>query len=681
MDRREESLESASDRQIKRGRGSVLDLAVLILALGLGWACITSHSLWIERVLIEPTRLHTAALSSPRGAPSEAGEPTYYLDFDGYYFVSYARQLVSSSRARIHWTWLDATPDGRSVHWSAPFSWWLVGLGSVHSALSGESLNRAIAAAAYYANPLLLGVLIAAAGAVLRRRFGAAIAGTLVVVLATHPRLLEDFAFAKPDHHGLHVSFALATLLCAIVGGGGWVADPGSPPTRSRRFPPPRVARRWMAASGVCGGVGLWIGSTQMSVVIAGMGLGGALAGWCFGNLRDERVRFRPEFWRSWALAGTATSLGAYAIEYLPGGAGMRLEVNHPLYALAWLCGGEIVARTAHWRSTGMACSSREWILRLGLLGGSLLLPLAIALGPIGWYLPRDPYMLNLHSRIDEFLPHFASGPSTLKSLAFLGLPALGALVGTISLFTRRWSAPEAGRALVVLTPCWVLIPCVLVQSRWLGLFVAAGTCALAVTLDLAASEARKDGKGRALSWALFALVGLGLALNLGSIWTRHIARPDTSVRAPLPLDVHLRDLALNLCPPADGQDPVRLMTGPGEAARIHFFGRCRGVGTPYWENVEGLHATADFFTAEDDDRARAILREHEIDYVLIARSASFIEYMLVTRNGIQDSGDVAKTLGHRLVSEARSPTWLEAVRIPEWPGNQAWRLFRVKGK
>ena len=152
----------------------------------------------------------------------------------------------------------------------------------------------------------------------------------------------------------------------------------------------------------------------------------------------------------------------------------------------------------------------------------------------------------------------------------------------------------------------------------------------------------------------------------------------DADESVPLAIDVFLRDLAANLCPPDRHRGAVRILTGPSETARLHQFGRCRGVGSPFWENVDGVRATADFFAASGDAEARRIVTEREIDYVLIANSVPFVEYMDLVRNGTLDSERASQTLGYRLI-HAAAPDWLRAVSLRNWPAARNWRLYRVE--
>jgi len=301
----------------------------------------------------------------------------------------------------------------------------------------------------------------------------------------------------------------------------------------------------------------------------------------------------------------------------------------------------------------------------------------------VRWFWPKDPYMLNLHSRIAEFAPLWSGSASITERLAMLGVPAFAAWIATAWTWVRRGQSERAARAWVLLAPYWILLAWTLAQGRWLGLSSAAGCAAVALLCAVAVDRLRNAGFQPA--WAAL-LVGIALAgvANLALLATRlGEVRADPVVpsrieQLPLATDILLRDLAANLCPPDRHRGPVRVMTGPSETARLHAFGRCRGVGSPFWENVGGVRASADFFAATDDLDPLEIAVQREIDYVLIANGAAFVEYMDLVRHGTTDPERAAKTFGSRLI-HAQPPAWLKAVPLRGSPAGRHWRLYRVE--
>ena len=108
----------------------------LVLAMALAAFIITSYSLIVEDRIIRPAqeaaskiqKIHKIQLpDETRGYQDRP--PVLYNDFDGYYYTTYAREMVEKKCLRIRWTGLDNPPDGRPVQWSSLFSWVLVGLG------------------------------------------------------------------------------------------------------------------------------------------------------------------------------------------------------------------------------------------------------------------------------------------------------------------------------------------------------------------------------------------------------------------------------------------------------------------------------------------------------------------------------------------------------------------------
>jgi tetratricopeptide (TPR) repeat protein len=114
--------------------------------------------------------------------------------------------------------------------------------------------------------------------------------------------------------------------------------------------------------------------------------LGALLATGVFarGSSKLSWARADPSLWRVWGWSGAATSIFFYLVEYFPSHLGMRLEVNHPLYALAWAGGGEIIFRLCRWLGGGkLAEQPREW----AWLAGSAL---AIVIVPVIIYVFAD---------------------------------------------------------------------------------------------------------------------------------------------------------------------------------------------------------------------------------------------------------------------------------------------------
>src|SRR5262249_4646736 len=272
------------------------------------------------------------------------------------------------------------------------------------------TMSAALSPAALWAGPILYfaALLILLALGHWKGQLAPALAAA--IVLGTSPRVYDDFAYAVPGHHGWHdlACFATLILLAAAIGNG-------------------RSSRLFIAA-GVAGAIALWIGVTQQAFGFAAAGAG-AIAGMIWSKRREPSEEnsatkainlLRPESWRAFGIAGAAAALAFYGLEYGPAPLTMRLEVNHPIYALAFFLGGELLCRTQRLLLGKASCRSDSlWavVSAIGLLaiGG------IIFFGPMEWHAMRQPFMRRLHQEIAEFQPIMRSQGAA--SFLILGPP------------------------------------------------------------------------------------------------------------------------------------------------------------------------------------------------------------------------------------------------------------------
>ena len=148
------------------------------------------------------------------------------------------------------------------------------------------------------------------------------------------------------------------------------------------------------------GGVGLWISVASEVSMLVGIAFGGLIAAWVSrGDAEADPAGTRgPLPWGAWALGGAATSLGVYLIEYFPAHMGSwELRVNHPLYGLAWLGGGAMLARAAAWIESGRRSRGIRGIVVLVLAVAALAaVPVAMWLTHSLGFLEVDLSMFRL---------------------------------------------------------------------------------------------------------------------------------------------------------------------------------------------------------------------------------------------------------------------------------------------
>ena len=629
-------------------------------------------------------------------------QPPAMFDPDSHVWINLTQRQVHDGTVRPHDFPYDNAPAGRERHWSSSFSWWLLVLGGLTHWIGGLPWDAAIAQSAGWANPVLFAGFLVALSAVMRRRLEAWSTGVFLVTLAALWGVQWDFSYGRPDHHGLHLMAFLGLVLGALLGGLGWTrvgpALPEEADTFVVRLGTWRQARGWFTASGVCGGLGLWIGSTQQMVCIAVLGAGATVAALLFGGpeRRVDGVRFAPELWLRWSRAGALTSLAFYAIEYFPAHMEMRLEVNHPLIALGWLGAGElmVIVMLARTDRANLRRRGRETALRgaMGLLAASLF-PLAVACGPKSWFWLGDPVLIRSTKVISEGRP-WIDPPSVGRALHelwnYTGALSLALPLALLILVWRRRELPAWRQAglVVGLTLTGAFLGWTLLQNRWMG-FMECSLATLALLAAPCVPLPERMAKAR-LPVVLLALAVPGWA-GYGALQVGTFAEdPVIHARATLGDMMAAKEVAWNLRLYGDARDdttrPARVMAPPGPSPVLHYYGGVDTVGSYYWENLPGCHVAMDFYNDEGDAVARRILKERDVDFVVATATPAFVLELQWLKLGRSDVAAARRTLAFRLANPAgnSTPDWLEALPLADAPmaQKQGTRIYRVlKGR
>jgi hypothetical protein len=562
--------------------------------------------------LLGETGRPAPALAAPSPTGYAGGRRNLILEStDGYHWVMQTQQMIANGDGRIRRVDYDNAPAGREVHWCSPLHWWLAGVAWADHVVSGRPWLVSVEPAARYAGPLLLGIFLLAIVPWAARRFGAGPAVLLAAGLVTVAPFSVEYGAGSFDHHGVAASCALLTVLFLLA---GWIA-------------PPERARLAFIASGIAGAAGLWVNAATQIPVLAGVGLGAALAGWL--ARRDRGAAPEPRLWRTWGLAGGAAALLFYLVEYFPAHLGWRLEVNHPLHALAWAGAGDLLARLGGWlQGRPPAATPRA---RLGAAASLLALaapPLLMRIAPAATFVVADKFLWTLHvDYISEYAPLLArlrglgltdaveAALVQINLLPLVGLPALWLL--------GRGNTGPKNRALLglALVPAVLTSLMALAQVRWLHL-----SCALWLGVLVVVAFVTADREAFTWSRSRRWVAGLSLALVLLPYPLR--AARD-AFRGPAGLSREnirqfvMRDLAFWLQRRA-GDEPVVVLSGPTATTELIYHGGFRGVGTLYWENAAGLRALVDIYGAATPERARELLRQRGVTHLVILPWGSF---------------------------------------------------------
>ena len=431
-----------------------------------------------------------------------------------YQWIAETQQMLAQKEWRVRHIDSENAPYGRDVHSASPYRWWLGLIAWFDHSLSGHPYGLAAERAALWADPLLHLLFLVVTTAFVARQFGALSAGLSALGIATLYPFAGSFLPGVPDDHSLARICALWSVLplLAAIGrakratrSGGQISEtPAKKTDRITPTPPISAAseaaesasenrrtQRLFLSAGIAGGLGLWISVANQIPVIAGIAAGGFLAAWIGArrakNTDGDARTDAP--WRAWSLGGALTCLAAYLVEYFPTQLDLRLQVNHPLYGLAWLGLGELLAQITSWLKTEKLFWNRRRIVAAVLaIAAVAAWPIALILtgtrsplsgDPLAWRLSNLPNGI-VAQNFSAWLAH----DGFTATLVATGLPLL--LMGVAGWILARRRTDAAKRTMIALAFGPVLITLALAFAQlswWTGWDVAWLTLLVAATM------------------------------------------------------------------------------------------------------------------------------------------------------------------------------------------------------
>jgi hypothetical protein len=586
-----------------------------------------------------------AAFPKPNDTP-------FYRCADSFYWVSYAREMIEQGTARVRFTRMDNAPYGRPNYgWASLNAWYLIALAALWSVATGTTTGLALLPSALWSGPILyfLALIVLLVLGCWKRQFPSAVAAA--IVLATSPRVYDDFAYAVPGHHGWHdlACFATLLLLAQAIG--------------SARIP------RLFIAAGIAGAVAIWIGVTQQAFGLAAAGAG-ALAGMAWSKFQkrsDETSAISDgdlmpaESWRVFGLVGAGTALSFYLLEYAPALLSFRLEVNHPIYALAFFLGGEFLCRAQRLLFTQIPRKS-DRVLAAACAIGLAVIGAAIFLGPMEWHAMRQPFMRRLHEEIAEFQPITRSQGAA--SILVLGPPLFLVGLGFCRACRHCLTTRERTALLVTACPTLVAIILSLIQFRWAGI---AGASAAALAAVLFAGPAPAHAAERRLSLPLWQACCILLSLGAAAGWNLlHESDNPAEVRAEAIDRLATMEVASVLQMDPKAARPITMFSGQKERqAWVDYTTGIRSVGSLYWDSPNGIRDEAEFLATYKEAEARRIARERGIDYIVVSTNPGDVIAYHYMWQGVRDVPQIRQTLAYRLAAPVPDPpSWLQLILV-----------------
>ncbi|RRJ97225.1 tetratricopeptide repeat protein [Opitutaceae bacterium TAV4] len=645
-------------------------LAGLLLAVTL----VSTHWLLVRHYLDRVTTLKLSEQSLEglqlRGiVPPQAA--------DGMTWTSEIIGMVSHGDFRLRTDYRENAPEGRPVYWSSGWAWLHIVWARIHQSMTGAAWPLAVERAAAWINLPLLLLTLAGFSLWMARRQGAVAGGLLALALVGAHTFYESFFPSNNDHHGI-ANIGLLALICGVLlGGVGFVrrknidALPGF-----LRLPDERVARRAFIVSGLGGGVALWVNAVAAAPAIGLIGAAGLLAALAAGReLRLQGAVCRPDLWRLWGRAGAAAGVFFFLLEQFPDRLfGLRLEVNHPVYALAWLGGAEGVALLLEWLGSSRdsmggsaSAAAKPWRRKRTYLAFAAvaLAPALIVVCGERVFMMFDPFMARIHDYVIELrsLASVFGQPDVSNYFDQIVLRPVQLLLALLTLWIA-WRRPAARLALVFSLA--VALPMTVQgwwQTRWLQPASVPQSLAAVVMLCVwlegsAATRRRRFVMLAVTATALFLITPVWLVS--GAI---RIVANEVVLQSDGPFLLH-RDIAaaLRRDRPKGPTEKIVLLTDPTASTPIGYFGGFSTLGTFHWENGEGLRAAAQLMTdlcvAGPDEWARAerLARERGVTHVAWI---SISDYMAGYWHALYPDRPLPK---RDALGDGNTPAWLRPI-------------------
>jgi tetratricopeptide (TPR) repeat protein len=633
------------------------------LILAAAWAFVTVLANWHSSTMRDYVALLDAAGSSTPENTTPLRRPIPGAFSDSHAWVRYALAAQEGGPWQLRSTDTDNAPRGRELHWNSSFVHLISLAGRIEHNRTGVALPRATEnALAWFNLPLLFAcIVIFSTWATVRAGAGAGVVVALGIVGLRS--FYDGFAPNYVDHHGVLTASVFGLMLGAMFMGAGWwrLRAPGGQLLPESA----KMARRAAVGSALSGAFGMWFSAASVIPAIAIVGIGGLASAVCFGRkARAEGAQFDPGAWRLWGRVGAIASVVFYALEYAPAHLGMRLEVNHPLHALAWWGGAELIALLGAWHLDREKGRPRvaQWVLPLLAVSAT---PIAIIVGGSAVFVVRDPFVGELRHTVSEGMSFRAAAQiygEAYTARYLINFVAIAAAVMAL-IITRRDRVCLGFVGLVtfafVILSCW--------EIRW-WLATSAPVLCLLVAMLAAVTANRRPWT----SW-LIVLGVMAVVLPAGAIDGARVLGRNVAAKRVDALDVLepiYRDIAATVRASQASGDIV-LLSSPDGSTGIGYYGRFKTIGTLYWENTEGLKAAAAIYCAERDEDAREMMRARGITHVAMISKANYLEHYFRLLRPEARPQDIEKTFGHRLLIQNAVPLWLRAIPY-RVPGNLA---------
>jgi hypothetical protein len=362
--------------------------------------------------------------------------------------------------------------------------------------------------------------------------------------------------------------------------------------------------------------------------------------------------------------------LVSYLIEFFPAHLGSwHLNVIHPVYGLAWIGAGELLARAVPWIQRGAKPfgTTRDLIVVTFAAAAIAALPVAMKLTGSRGFLATDLSSFRLTSQ-----PHGVAAASLWAWLVHDGisvtvwatvLPVLLVLPAGWLILRRNTGAVARASLALALGPVAVAFAFACRQLSWWQGFDAAF-----LALATAAIPADMAGPRRSGRWLWTGLAALLMIPGLIPLWPQRVTKAEDKLTSAEAEELIERDLAHWLAKHT-GSEGAIVFAPPRQTTTLSFYGGLGGIGTFNADNDQGLRATITIASVTTLPEAQILFQARRIRYVIIPSWDPFFD-------------DYARLFLVKAQSERKSILIPELRRLilPAWLRPVPFQILRIGG-
>lgn len=526
-----------------------------------------------------------------------------------YGWIAQTQQMLAQGDWRVRHIDYANAPYGHTVSKASAYRWWLGLVAWFDRQFSDRSVGRSVEQAALLADPLLHLLLLAGAAVFVTIRFGALSAALCSVGAVALFPFAGEFLPGLPDDRGLALACAVGSVMPLLAG-------------IDRRLAPAK-RRTWglFFCAGVIGGLGMWVDLGMQTPILLGVALGGLLAAWIErdGAKHDPAASFGSPAWRAWGLGGAVATIGACVIEYFPAHMELsQLRAVHPLYGVAWLGGGELLALTTAWIRDGNKTLNRR-VAAFALTAAALVAALPVVM----WKTHSWGFLTTgLYSSRLTKLPGGAIAPDFWNWYLRDGITpaAWAAMVPVLLLLPAVWmlvlrNSGTAARIRLAIALGPVLVA---LGFAWYRLSWWSTLDAMLIVLVVASTAALAGGaRSRFIRWSWCGFVLAVLAPGAARLVSSVEDETKQALSVAEVTELTDRELAHWLAKEA-GPGGALILAPLTETSSLCFYGGLRGLGTLDWENNDGLVGAMRISSATTEKEARELMQRRGVTHIVI---------------------------------------------------------------